>query len=192
MNEVENYLDDEQLQRLLKVLRADKNRTVCDIILYLLSTGARLNEALQARWEHIDIAHRIWKVPATNSKSGKVRTIPLNSTAIELLSRQKSEDKSEWVFPSKRNAWRPYTTIQKVWDRLRRKAGLEHCRCHDLRHTGASYMAQAGISLYTTQGVLGHSSPIVSQRYAHLSVTNFLDASDKVADVISDAMKKTA
>ena len=53
-------------------------------------------------------------------------------------------------------------------------------------------MAQAGISLYTIQGVLGHSSPIVTQRYAHLSTKTLQAASDKVADAISEAMKKSA
>jgi len=190
--QVDNYLNDEQLIRLLAVLQSDKNRIVCDIILFLLSTGARLNEALQARWEHVDVEHRTWKVPATNSKSGKVRAIPLNESSIDVLNRQGSKNKSEWVFPSKRNSGRPFSSIQKVWSRLRTAADLEHIRCHDLRHTAASYMAQAGISLYIIQGVLGHSSPVVTQRYAHLSTKTLHEASDKVADIIKEAMKKTA
>jgi integrase len=188
---LENYLDDDQLQKLLTVLEADKNRVICDIILFLLSTAARRNEALQAQWEHIDVENRVWRIPATNSKSGKVRAVPLNDTALDILSRQNTRDKYEHVFVNKRTG-KPYTTFQKVWERLRRKAGLEHVRCHDLRHTAASYMCQAGISLYTIQGVLGHSSPVVTQRYAHLSTKTLQDASDKVADAISNAMKKTA
>ena len=53
-------------------------------------------------------------------------------------------------------------------------------------------MAQAGISLYIIQGVLDHCSPVVTQRYAHLSTKSLQDASDKVADVINKAMKETA
>ena len=189
--QVENYLDNDQLQKLLTVLQTDNNKIVSDIILYLLVTAARRNEALQARWDHIDVEHRVWRIPATNSKSGKVRSVPLNDTALEVLSRQNTRDKYEHVFVNKQTG-KPYTTIQKVWDRLRRKAGLGHIRIHDLRHTAASYMAQAGISLYTIQGVLGHSSPIVTQRYAHLSTKTLQAASDKVADAISEAMKKSA
>ncbi|MGV3681346.1 MAG: hypothetical protein ACO1PM_16720 [Acidovorax sp.] len=47
-NKIERYLNEDELQRLLGVLRTDDNRTVCQIALFLLSTGARLNEALQA------------------------------------------------------------------------------------------------------------------------------------------------
>jgi integrase len=120
-----------------------------------------------------------------------VRAVPLNDSALGVLSIQDTEDEFEHVFIN-RQTGKPYTTIQKVWERLRRKADLEHVRIHDLRHTAASYMCQAGISLYTIQGVLGHSSPVVTQRYAHLSTKTLQDASDKVADVINDAMKKSA
>ncbi len=67
-NKVEHYLDETHLERLLQVLRQDENRTVCQIALFLLSTGARLNEALQARWDQIDRQTRVWRIPASNSK----------------------------------------------------------------------------------------------------------------------------
>ena len=190
-NLVENYMNDEQLRRLLTVLKTDKNRTVCDIVLFLLRTGARLNEALTARWFLIDVQHRVWRISAANSKSGKVRSVPPNDATLDVLSRQDTKDDFEYVFIN-RQTGKPYTTIQKVWNRLRNKADLGHIRCHDLRHSAASYMAQAGISLYIIQGVLGHSSPVVTQRYAHLSTKTLQEASDKVADTISKAMKKTA
>ena len=72
-NKVENILDRDQLEKLLSILRTDQNRPVCLILLYLLSTGARLNEALSARWEHINRVHRVWRIPASNSKSNSFR-----------------------------------------------------------------------------------------------------------------------
>jgi integrase len=84
-NKVEHYLDDEQLQRLLTVLRTHENRCVCNVALFLLSTGARCNEALSARWEHIDEANRVWRIPATNSKSKRTRSVPLNDAALDVL-----------------------------------------------------------------------------------------------------------
>ena len=84
-NQVENLLSDEELQRLLVVLRTDANRPICQIILFLLSTGARLNEALQAKWSQIDISARVWVVPALASKSKKNRAIPLTDSAIDVL-----------------------------------------------------------------------------------------------------------
>ncbi len=69
LNFLENYMSETQVRDLVTMLRTDKNRTVCDILLFLLSTGARLNEALQARWEYIDIEHRVWRIPSKFSKS---------------------------------------------------------------------------------------------------------------------------
>ena len=188
LNLVENYMDDEQLQRLLTVLKTDKNRMVCNIIMYLLSTGARLNEALQARWDHINLERRVWRIPATNSKSGKVRAVPLNDSAIDVLNEVGTKDKSEWVFPSKRNHGQPFVSLQRVWSRLRKSANLEHIRIHDLRHQYASFLVNSGVSLYCTGEILGHSTPKVTKRYAHLSTATLQDA----AATASNALKKSA
>jgi integrase len=179
-------MDEEQLQRLLAVLRTDKNRMVCDIVLFLLSTGARLNEALHSKWEHIDVEHRVWRIPATNSKSGKMRAVPLNDSALEVLSKQDTEDEFEHVFIN-RQTGKPYTTIQKVWNRLRNAVNLGHVRIHDLRHQYASFLVNNGVTLYTTGQILGHSTPKVTQRYAHLSTATLQDAAATAADQIKKA-----
>ena len=186
LNLVENYMDDDQLQRLLTVLKTDKNRTVCDIVLFLLSTGSRLNETLTARWSLIDIEHRVWRIPATNSKSGKMRAVPLNETALETLSKQDTEDEFEHVFIN-RQTGKPYTTIQKVWNRLRNAADLGHVRIHDLRHQYASFLVNNGVTLYTTGQILGHSTPKVTMRYSHLSTATLQDAAATAADQIKKA-----
>jgi integrase len=187
----EVYLEGAPLQCLLAALKSDKNRTVCGIVLFLLSTGARLNEALQAKWSLIDIEHRVWRIPATNSKSGKVRAVPLNDAALEVLSKQDTEDEFEHVFINRQTGL-PYTTIQKVWERLRRKAGLDHVRIHDLRHSYASMLVNSGRSLYEVQQILGHSNPKVTMRYSHLSTATLQNAAGSAADRISEAMKKAS
>ena len=190
-NLIENYLDTEQLRQLLTVLNTDSNRTVCNIILFLLSTGARLNEALQAKWEHIDVERRVWRIPATNSKSGKVRAVPLNDSAIGVLNRLDTKDKFEHLFRNMQSG-KPYTTIQKVWNRLRNAAGLGHVRIHDLRHSYASMLVNSGRTLYVVQQILGHSNPKVTQRYSHLSTATLQEAASSAADLINEAMKKSA
>jgi integrase len=85
-NKVEHYLDAEELERLLRVLKEDtpRHRNVRLICLILLSSGARLNEALRARWQDIDRATRVWRIPAKTSKCKRVRSVPLNASAIEV------------------------------------------------------------------------------------------------------------
>jgi integrase len=190
-NLIENYLDADQLRRLLTVLNTDSNRTVCNIILFLLSSGARLSEVLNAKYEFIDIERRVWRVPQSNSKSGKVRAVPLNDTALDVLSRQDTKDEFEYVFINRKTG-QPYTTIQKVWDRLRRKANLGHVRIHDLRHQYASMLVNSGHTLYEVQQILGHSNPKVTQRYSHLSTATLQEAASSAADLINEAMKKSA
>jgi integrase len=174
-NKLENLLSDAQLQDLLGVLRTYPARTVCKIALFLLSTGCRVSEALKATWSQIDMTTRTWRIPASNSKSKKVRSVPLNDSALEVLSQLDTKGHHTHVFVNKVTG-KPYTTIMKVWERIRKKAGLPHLRIHDLRHQFASLLVNDGRSLYEVQQILGHSSPIVTQRYAHLSTKSLQEA----------------
>lgn len=130
-NRVEYYLNDENMERFLEILKTDSNRSICNLALFLLSTGARLNEALKTKWTDIDFDNRLWRIPATNSKSKKVRSVPLNDTAIEALHQLGTRDKYEWVFVNRRKGEK-LTYVHKVWDRIRKKAELPKLRLHDL------------------------------------------------------------
>ena len=74
-NHVNNILTDDELKRLVKVLKSDRNKMVSAVCLFLLSTGARLNEALGARWEHFDLEHQNWTIPSAHSKSRKTSVL---------------------------------------------------------------------------------------------------------------------
>jgi integrase len=173
-------MNDEELARLLDVLKTDRNRMVCNLALFLLSTGARLNEALQAHWKHIDKENRVWLVPAINSKSKKIRSIPLNDSALEVLENLGTDGKFDWLFVN-RNTKERLMYAQKVWDRLRNAAGLPHLRIHDLRHQYASFLVNSGRTLYEVQQILGHSDPTVTQRYAHLSTKSLQEAANSAS-----------
>jgi len=187
-NKMENYLDEQQLEQLMEVLQNDDNRTVCQILMYLLSTGARLNEALSARWDQVDIARRVWVIPASNSKSKRVRSVPLNDSAIGILGQLDTAGRFDNVFVNQQTG-KPYTTIHKVWGRLRKNAGLTHLRIHDLRHQYASFLVNDGRTLYEVQQILGHSDPSVTQRYAHLSTKALQAAANSASEMIQGAMK---
>ncbi|MEP1472168.1 MAG: tyrosine-type recombinase/integrase [Halieaceae bacterium] len=184
-NQVERYLNQEEMQRLLRVLKADHNRVVCNVILFLLSTGARVSEALSADWNDIDIENRVWVIQATNSKSKKKRSVPLNDVAIGVLDALGNERKRGRLFVGKRG---PLSTINKVWYRIRAEADLADCRVHDLRHSYASLLVNAGHSLFEVQQALGHSDPKVTMRYAHLSKESLQRAASSASDRITEAM----
>lgn len=75
-NQLHDVATDEQLQRLVEILRTDHNRPVCHILMFLLSTGARLSEALTATWSQVDLEKGLWTIPASTAKSKKSRTVP--------------------------------------------------------------------------------------------------------------------
>ncbi|MBY0474699.1 MAG: site-specific integrase, partial [Nitrosomonas sp.] len=149
-NKIEHYMDDRQLERLLTVLHTDENRPVCLIALLLLSTGCRLNELLSAKWSDVNLEKSIFTIRATNAKSRKLRGVPLNESAIEVLNQLNTQGKFEYLFINRLTGM-PYRNIQKVWQRLRDKAGLKHLRLHDLRHQYASFLVNCGRTLYEVQ-----------------------------------------
>lgn len=180
-NQVENYLSDEEMQRLLTVLRTDSNRNVCHILMLLLSTGARLNEVLSATWKNVSMEGRALKVDAIRSKSKRSRSIPLNDSAMWVLGQLESSGKSAYLFPSpvfaKEEKDLPYTNITRAWYRIQKLAGIK-IRAHDLRHGFASMLVSGGRSLYEVQHILGHSDPKVTMRYAHLSSKTLQEAAN--------------
>lgn len=184
-NQVENYLKGEQLEQLLHVLKTDNNRMVCLILMFLLSTGARLNEGLTATWKNINMEHGVWKVDASLSKSKKPRTIPLNDSALWVLAQLKSQGQSPYLFPSPVTG-KPYTAITRAWYRLRRKAGV-NIRIHDLRHSFASFLVSGGRTLYEVQQILGHSDPKVTMRYAHVSTKVLKEAANAGSMIVKKA-----
>lgn len=183
-NRIENLLSDEELQRLITVLRTDSNRPICLIMLFLLSTGARLNEALQAKWSDIDMKNRVWTIPATNSKSKRNRAVPLNQSATDVLKQLDTTTVSEYAFVNRKTGL-PFVNISKVWHRLRDEAKLsKKMRLHDARHCTAHLMASAGRSLLDIQMVLGHAHYSTTTRYARLSMKTLHEASGTVSNKI--------
>ena len=79
---------------------------------------------------------------------------------------------------------KPPVSIFYAWDSIRKKVGLGEVRLHDLRHSYASFLVNAGRSLYEVQKLLGHHDPKVTMRYAHLSPQAMLEAVNVVGNVV--------
>lgn len=186
-NKRQRILTEDELQRLTAILRSDNNRMVCYVVLYLLSTGARLNEALKAEWKDIDRKGRTWTIPIRNAKSKKVRRVPLSDAALRVLDKLRTEGRSPYLFVSPRTGER-LTEIAKVWDRIRRKAEMPDLRLHDLRHTYASLLVNAGVPIYEVKEILGHSDIKITERYSHLAPETLQKASAAAGDRIIAAM----
>lgn len=190
-NQINNTLNDDELGRLVPLLKEHPNRPTANAALFLLSTGARLNEALKAKWGHIDIDNKVWIIPSSNSKSKRVRSVPLNSSAIGVLNDLGTRGKHEFLFVNPRTD-KPLTCIQKGWRSIRAEAGLPNLRLHDLRHSFASLLVNSGQTLYSVQRILGHANPNTTLRYAHLSTKSLQSAADSASDCMERALKKVS
>ena len=179
----ERYLTTEEVQRLFDELDTNRNVQVGQVIRLLLYTGARKREVLDAKWEEIDFSRQLLTVPPGRSKSKKPRHIPLSDAAIELLQSLPRQDDIPWVFFNPKTK-KPPVSIFYAWDSIRKKVGLGEVRLHDLRHSYASFLVNAGRSLYEVQKLLGHHDPKVTMRYAHLSPQAMLEAVNVVGNVV--------
>jgi integrase len=144
------------------------------IIPMMILTGARKREVLDARWEDFDFERRLWRIHTT--KLGKPRFIPMSDGVINLLESAPLHN-CDWVFPNPKTL-EPYVSIYYSWDSARREEGLEGVRIHDLRHSYASFLVNAGRTLYEVQRLLGHTQIKTTQRYAHLSHDTLLAATN--------------
>jgi integrase len=176
-NRKERYLTKEETARLLAVLKDWPNRTMADLITFLMLTGARKSEATHALWENINLQTGVWTVPL--SKSGKPRYIPLSKAAIDLLERRRVNG-GRYVFPSP-GTGKPLVHTYFGWNKIRRQAGIPDVRLHDIRHHYASLLVNHGRSLYEVQKLLGHADISTTQRYAHLSQDTLKDATEIVS-----------
>ena len=190
-NQIERYLSDDEVKRLIEVLQADIASGASYILLFLLSTGARLNEAMQAKWEQIDTVRGMWRIPATNSKSKKARLVPLNDSANWVLSQLWTKERHAYLFVNEATQ-KPFVTITRAWYRLRDKAGISNLRIHDLRHSFASFLVNGGRSLYEVQQILGHADPKVTMRYAHLNQEALKNAANAGSMIVPHRQEKRA
>jgi integrase len=125
-------------------------------------SGMRLGEILRA-----EVVGTAWVLRDT--KNGDPRIVPIHSKVAVCARKFKKL---------------PKITVQTAWVRARNKAGLQHFHFHDLRHSTASAMINAGIDLYTVGAVLGHKDARSTKRYSHL-------ATDALTDAVGTIGKKT-
>ena len=176
-NKKERYLTVDEAKRLYDAVCKSQNTMLQYIVPMLILTGARKREVLDAKWEDFDFARRIWRIPM--SKSGKARRVPLSDGALNILSTIPRDMKCEWTFPNP-DTKKPFVSIFCAWDTARQSVGLGDVRVHDLRHSHASFLVNAGRTLYEVQHILGHTQVKTTQRYAHLSHDTLLDATNSV------------
>jgi integrase len=186
------YLSTDELSRLTVALAAHEDQQAANIVRLLLLTGARSDEVRGARWEQFDLSAGVWTKPGATTKQKTDHRVPLSAPARQLLSEihaeaekvaaKKGKPVSDYVFPGRSGGYRDQ--IKNAWASLCKAAAIEGARIHDLRHTYASMLASANISLPTIGALLGHTQPQTTARYAHLFDDPLRAATERVGAII--------
>jgi integrase len=178
----ERYLSDEEVQRFTAALDAEPNQDAANAYRLLILTGARSGEVRTARWEMFDLGAGTWTKPGATTKQKTTHHAPLMAPAIALLRQMAGErdDDSPYLFPSPENPEKPRYGFKRPWNRIRRRAGIEDVRTHDLRHTFASGIVSNGASLAMVGALLGHTQHQTTMRYAHLMQDPLRQAVDQL------------
>jgi integrase len=162
-----------------------ENSTGLAAIRFLLLTGLRRNEALALPWEWVDLGARC--IRFADTKSG-AQLRPLGARAVALVKAMPRADRARFLFPADRGDGH-FIGLPRVLARLCARAGAAGVTVHVLRHSFAAAAAEMGFSELTIAGLLGHSVPGVTARYAHLAPDRaLLAAADQVTARIAAAL----
>ena len=187
---ITRFLSREELDRLHQVLdrRANAKRITpsqrhqIDIVRLLLLTGCRKNEILRLRREEV-VGNQL---RLRDSKTGP-RTVFLNVEARSILERR-LKGSQEYLFASPKDVRRPVWHGLSQWYLVRKEAGLDDVRLHDLRHTYASHAVMQGTPLPVVAKLLGHSQTTMTLRYAHTGDRETEAAAERIGTTVSELL----
>jgi integrase len=166
-------------------LLGEASPQVKPVLVLALNTAMRRTEILSLRWKDVDL-HKGF-IFIGDSKSGRSRTVPINSQVFETLKSLSQE--SEFVFFNSETKTH-VKDIKTGFKAACRRAGIKNLRLHDLRHTAASWMVEAGVDLVTVSRILGHSTIQMTMRYAHPTPENMRRAVEKLAERTDQTRQK--
>jgi integrase len=183
-NERTRYLTEEEETKLLSVL-CDKRQHLASIVKLALQTGMRRRELLQLRWNQIDFQREVIHVvnnrdQGTRTKSGRNRQVPMTSKARALLKQLNPEGTSDFVFCNP-DTGLPYTEIKRAFTTACRRSGIVDFHFHDLRHTAATRLGDAGVDAIKLAAIMGWSDVRMAMRYTHPRTLGLRDAMENLA-----------
>lgn len=174
------FLTVEEADVLLDSLK-DRSRDTHDMALLSLNAGLRAGEVFSLTWPDVDFGNNV--LTLRDTKSGKMRQVPMTSDVVDMLKDRKSEaNGNSLVFPSETGG--RVVQVSETFNRVVKELGLndgiadsrQKVVFHTLRHTCASWLVQNGVPLITVGRLLGHSTTAMTERYSHLAPDHFKQA----------------
>ena len=189
-------LKDDEVRRLIEAARP----TLKPILRLLVQTGMRRNEAIKLTWAFPDYERKSYQdeaqarsvvdlnrarifIPKELAKNHKSREVPLSTDLVDMFKElRKMPDQKGPVFSIK--------AIERSFQSARKKAGVPNLRIHDLRHSAASRMIEAGVNVVDVCEILGHSDLKITMLYCHSSIDKRRQAVEKLGEIYGTSRKK--
>jgi integrase len=170
------FLSRDEYTKLLGIIERDNPEQVPAFIVSVY-TGMRWGEQFSLEWGQVDLKRKV--VRLTKTKNGSARNVPLNSVALEALTKQRKavpHDADKPVFP------RPGPRSDCRWwfEPALTEVKISDYTWHNNRHTFCSWLAMAGVSTKEIQVLAGHKTITMAARYAHLSPEATASASERL------------
>jgi len=184
------YLSQPEIKALTAALAILPDRQAANVFRLMLLTGCRKGEALSARWSQFDLFGGRWIKPGSTTKQKTEHRVPTSAATVALLGG--IDRRSDYVFPGQ-IAGQYRQEVKAQWENICAAAGLvdeageKTVRMHDLRHTYASVLVSAGLSLPIIGALLGHTQLGTTARYAHLMDDPLRQATDRAAAIVTGA-----
>jgi integrase len=162
------WLSREEFNRLVKAAESNNYSKfwLPDFIRLAVATGLRNGELLALVWGRVDIDQRLIYLQPEDQKGARFSSVPINDDAAEIFKRRK-QYAGNTVIARKSGA--ELSSVKKSFKRAALEANLPDVRIHDLRHTCAAWLVQAGVPIRTVAEVLRHKDITTTLIYAHLS-----------------------
>jgi integrase len=187
---IKRYLSEAELADLNAALAAQRDDLdpIAACIKLLIYTGARKSEILTLRWSYVDFDRGIALLP--DSKEGGDKTLYLSGPALDILAALPRVEGNPFVLPGLASGTHLTSSgLHKGFGQVRRAAGLDNVRVHDLRHSYASFgIGAAGLNLPAIGELLGHKKVSTTMRYAHLASDPMHKAAGAIAAKLAAIM----
>ncbi len=189
---------DEEIAKILEISRTElfmekaKRYRYAPMYVFILNTGLRIGECVALKWSDIDFENRILtvrhgatifkdrtrnakvQVISTTKTEKGVRCIPLNNTAMKMLTEMKYRNQRldlvcDFVFPSYKCTDLNIRSVQDTFERICKDIGVEHKGLHALRHTFGSILIRNNVDIKVVSEILGHTSvKFTYDKYIHV------------------------
>jgi integrase len=190
-NQRNRYLSADEETRLMAQLTG-RRKHLYPLVALALGTGMRRGELLNLSWPHVDFLRGV--IHVVNTKTARDRIIPMSQRVREVLIEQRKTQKGDLVFASrriaKRRAGEGLVDVKKAFVAACQDAGIEDFHFHDLRHTFATRLGDAGCNATTIARLLGHSNIQMSMRYTHASDDSLRSAVEHAATKMPQTLKQ--